>query len=188
MIENPAVVLDACVLIPMPLADTLLRLAAVPNLYRPRWSDRIMHEVSRNLQQSFGLSPHKTKYRETEIERHFPEARVDGFDHLTPAMPNHPKDRHVLAAAVKAEAQWIVTYNAKDFPAPSLSLYGIAVMGPSLFLKTLHDRAPAAVLETLKSQSAAIDQTQEYLLSRLKVNAPGFIAHIEETIRASDKG
>ena len=38
-------VLDACVLIPMPLADTLLRLAAGPHLYSPKWSDRIMEEV-----------------------------------------------------------------------------------------------------------------------------------------------
>jgi hypothetical protein len=38
---------DACVLIPMPLADTLLRLAAGPRLYVPRWSDQIMKEVCR---------------------------------------------------------------------------------------------------------------------------------------------
>jgi hypothetical protein len=172
----------------MPLADTLLRLAAVPNLYRPKWSDRIMQEVSRNLQQSFGLSPKKAKHRESEIQRHFPEAWVDGFDDLLPTMTNHPKDRHVLAAAVKAGAQWIVTYNAKDFPASSLSPYGIAVVGPSMFLKTLHDRASSPVLETLESQASAIGQTREYLFSRLKVNAPGFIAHIEKTIQAADKG
>ena len=39
------VVLDACVLIPMPLADTLLRLAAGPRLFLPKWSDQIMVEV-----------------------------------------------------------------------------------------------------------------------------------------------
>lgn len=183
MTENPAVVLDACVLIPMPLADTLLRLAAVPNLYRARWSDRIMKEVSRNLQQGFGLSPQKANHREMEIQRHFPEAWVDGFDDLIPTMTNHAKDRHVLAAAVKAGAESIITYNSKDFPASSLSPYGIAVIGPSQFLKTLHDRAPSAVLETLESQASAIGQTREYLFSRLKVNAPGFIAHIEKAIQ-----
>jgi hypothetical protein len=35
------VVLDACVLIPMPLADTLLRMAEEPRLYLPRWSQMI---------------------------------------------------------------------------------------------------------------------------------------------------
>ena len=40
------VVLDACVLIPMPLADTLLRMAEAPRLYLPQWSQRIMDEVT----------------------------------------------------------------------------------------------------------------------------------------------
>jgi hypothetical protein len=40
------VVLDACVLIPMPLADTLLRMAEAPRLYLPRWSKLIIvHEL-----------------------------------------------------------------------------------------------------------------------------------------------
>ena len=140
--------------------------------------------------ESFGLSPKKAKHREvSEIQRHFPEAWINGFDDLPSNHDiNHPKDRHVLAAAVKAGAQWIVTYNAKDFPASSLSPYGIAVVGPSMFLKTLHDRASSPVLETLESQASAIGQTREYLFSRLKVNAPGFIAHIEKTIQAADKG
>jgi hypothetical protein len=36
------VVLDACVLIPMPLADTLLRMAETPRPFLPRWSQRVM--------------------------------------------------------------------------------------------------------------------------------------------------
>ena len=94
------VVLDACVLIPMPLADTLLRLAAGPRLYIPKWSDRIMEEVNRTLHEDFGLSPEKTLHRESEIRRHFPEAWIEGYERLIPSMTNHPKDRHVLAAAV----------------------------------------------------------------------------------------
>ncbi len=43
------VVLDACVLIPMPLADTLLRMAEEPRLYLPRWPQAIMDEVTRSL-------------------------------------------------------------------------------------------------------------------------------------------
>jgi hypothetical protein len=50
------VVLDACVLIPMPLADTLLRLARGRILYHPKWTDQIMAEVNRNLAENFGLT------------------------------------------------------------------------------------------------------------------------------------
>jgi hypothetical protein len=41
-----AVVLDACVLYPLPLRDTLLR-CAEQNLYEVRWSRRILDELAR---------------------------------------------------------------------------------------------------------------------------------------------
>ena len=177
----PVVLLDACVLIPMPLADTLLRLAAGPRLLLPKWSDEIMAEVSRSLQEDFGLSPQKTLYRETEIRRHFPEARIEGYENLIPAMTNHPKDRHVLAAAVRSGAKAIVTYNIKDFPHSSLAPYSITTQGPSAFLKKLYDQAPSAVMDTLESQAAAIGKPLQYLLSRLRINAPAFVAMLDET-------
>jgi hypothetical protein len=77
------VLLDACVLIPMPLADMLLRLASSPSLYSLKWTDQIMAEVSRNLQENFGLTTEKAQSRESEIRRHFPEGRVHGYETLT---------------------------------------------------------------------------------------------------------
>jgi len=43
------VVLDACVLMPMPLCDTLLRLAEEPAHFCIAWSDQILSEVRRAL-------------------------------------------------------------------------------------------------------------------------------------------
>lgn len=172
--DFPAV-LDACVLIPMPLADTLLRLGASPRLYLPKWTDQIMAEVSRNLVENFGLSEDKTAYRESEIRKHFPEAWVDGYEDLIPAMTNQAKDRHVLAAAVRAQAEIIVTYNKKDFPTAALAPYSISAQGPSTFLKNLYDLDQEAVLRTLDEQAAAIGKPKSYLLERLRVNVPGFV-------------
>jgi hypothetical protein len=62
------VVLDACVVIPMPLADTLLRLAGA-RLYLPKWTDRIMDEVARNLARNFGLSEDQLAYRFGALEK-----------------------------------------------------------------------------------------------------------------------
>ena len=92
------VVLDACVLIPMPLADTLLRMAEAPRLYLPQWSQRIMDEVTRNLIAKWDMAPEKARQREEELRRHFPEAWVEGYEPLIEAMTNDPGDRHVLAA------------------------------------------------------------------------------------------
>jgi hypothetical protein len=170
----------------MPLADTLLRLAAGPRLYLPKWSDQIMVEVTRTLQENFGLSPQKAMYRESEIRRHFPEAWIEGYENLIPAMTNHPKDRHVLAAAAQAGVKVIVTYNLKDFPSSSLAPYAITAQGPSGFLKRLYAISPLAVIQTLETQAAAISQPMSYLLSRLSVNAPAFVGMIEKTMNRDE--
>jgi predicted nucleic acid-binding protein len=171
------VVLDACVLIPMPLADTLLRLAGGQRLYLPKWTDQIMTEVNRTLAEKFGLTNEQVLYRESEIRRHFPEAWVEGHEDLISAMTNHPKDRHVLAAAVRCNAQVIVSHNVKDFPRTALEPYSITVMGPSTFLRNLHELDPKLVADTLDRQATSINRTVEYVLDRLSVNAPGFVSY-----------
>jgi hypothetical protein len=93
-------------------------------------------------------------------------------------MTNHPKDRHVLAAGVRAGANIIVTYNIKDFPRSSLTPHSITAQGPSAFLKNLYVAAPAMVMQTLEDQAAAIDKSMPYLLSRLQINVPAFVEMI----------
>lgn len=117
-------------------------------------------------------------YRESGIRRHFPEAWIDDYEDLIPEMTNHPKDRHVLAAAARAGAKIIVTYNIKDFPRSSLMPCAITAQGPSTFLKGLYVAAPNLVMQTLEDQAAAIGKSTPYLLSRLQVNAPAFVEQI----------
>src|SRR2546430_12640051 len=88
---------------------------------------------------------------------------VCSSDLLIPSMANQPKDRHVLAAAVRAEAEIIVTYNKKDFPAGALAPYSISAQGPSAFLNSLYDLDQEAVLQTVDEQAAAIGKPQSYL-------------------------
>jgi hypothetical protein len=159
----------------MPLADSLLRLAGGPRLYLPKWTDEIMTEVSRNLQQNFGVTAEQSAYRESEIRKHFGEAWVEGYEDLIPSMTNHDKDRHVLAAAVRSGAETIVTYNLKDFPRSALAPYSITAQGPSTFLKNLYELDRDAVLHTLEQQAATIHKPFDYLLDRLRVNVPGFV-------------
>jgi hypothetical protein len=69
-------VLDACVLLPMPLCDTLLRLAEEPSLYRPLWSTNILEEIARNLEQKMKRSPEQCQRRVQAMRTAFPEAEV----------------------------------------------------------------------------------------------------------------
>ncbi|MFQ4146321.1 PIN domain-containing protein [Chlorogloeopsis sp. ULAP02] len=108
--------LDSCVLFPMPLCDTLLR-AAEAGLYQVHFSQEILDGATRNL---------INKGRMTDAKAtHFPEAMVEVSDRLIAAMINHPSDHHVVAAAVVAQAEVIVTFNFRHFPAEALAPWGI---------------------------------------------------------------
>jgi hypothetical protein len=117
------IVLDACVVLLMPLADTLFRLAEHPQLYLPRWTDEIMEEVTRNLVTRWNKTAAQAAYRHAALKRAFPEAWVDdGYKSITALMSNDVKDRHVVAAAVHSKSEVIVTFNKKHFPAGALRL------------------------------------------------------------------
>lgn len=146
------VVLDACVLYPMPLCDTLLRLAAA-DLYQACWSDEILEEATRNLAAHGRASPEGARLRKTKIAAAFPEAMVTDFASLIAQMPNQEKDRHVVAVAVKAGASVVVTFNLRDFAQlPD----GIAAVHPDQFLEELYELDPPRVIETLHRQAAAL--------------------------------
>jgi predicted nucleic acid-binding protein len=164
----------------MPLADTLLRMAESPRLYLPKWSSRIMHEVTRNLVDKWKLEPAKAERRQRLILRHFPEALVEGFEPLIDVMTNHPKDRHVLAAAVRSNSKLIVTYNRRDFPRNSVQPFDIEVQGPSTFLRALYDFDPGLTLLKLNEQARAIRSPLERLLLSLSKNTPGFVRYLCE--------
>ena len=68
------------------------------------------------------------------MRRAFPLAVVDGYQPLMPAMTNDPKDRHVLAAAVRGEAALIVTADLRDFPPVALDPFDIEAISPDDFL------------------------------------------------------
>lgn len=174
------VVLDSCVLIPMPLADTLLRMAEHPRLYLPKWSRHIIEEVTRNLIEKWGMPAEKARRREEELRKHFPEAWVEGYEPLVDLMTNHPKDRHVLAAAVRAGADLIVTYNRRHFQAESLEPWQIEAQGPSTFLRGLFGLEPGLFVHKLHEQAAAISMSLEHLLDRLSRNVPGFVRYFCE--------
>lgn len=173
--DYPAI-LDACVLLPMPLADTLLRMAETPRLYVPRWSTEIMSEVSRNLVGKLNKTEEQAKAREQALHEHFPEAWVDDYESLVSLMTNDPKDQHVLAAAVKSNTQLIVTYNAKDFPEDALAPWGIERQGPSTFLINLYDLEPGIVAQKLVEQASNVGLSLEDLLRKLQKNVPGFVS------------
>lgn len=114
-LSGPTAVLDACALVPIRLATTLLWLAEA-GVFEVLWSDAILDEVERNLPK-VGVSTERAARRVGMMREAFGAAAlVDDFEHLIPDMGCDAKDRHVLAAAVRGGADTLVTFNLKDFP------------------------------------------------------------------------
>lgn len=152
------------------LRDTLLR-AAVKRLYRLHLTEEILDEVRRNLLKSGRIADPRLADRLVEqIRRAFPGSMVEGYSTLMPKMANHPKDRHVLAAAVAAGASVIVTHNLGDFPIQALDPYRVIAQSPDDFLVALYAASPDAMHRILQEQSASLRFPQmsvEEILDRL---------------------
>lgn len=171
-------VLDASVLYPLPLRDTLLRVADA-ELYDACWSERILEEVVRNLVADGRANDEQARRLIASMTAAFEGAAVpqDMVDRLEPAMTNDEKDRHVLAAAVAGEAQAVVTLNLKHFPAAACEPFAVESLHPDVFLIALYNLNPREVFEAVERQAAALRRppiTVDDLLDRLAVTVPDF--------------
>jgi predicted nucleic acid-binding protein len=175
------VVVDANILYPLALRDTVLR-AAAAGFYQLRWSTDILDEMERNLVAKGKVPADKAARLRATMEKYFPEADVRGYQPLVDVMPNDPKDRHVAAAAVKAGAQVIVTVNIRDF---SVLPDGVEAQPPDEFLCNLFDLDPPAFVELLREQAADLTNppvTFQELLDRLGRVVPDLVAAVRRSL------
>lgn len=170
----PKVILDANVLFPFTLRDTLLRVAA-RGYIRVYWSETILEEATRNLVSTGRMNEQQVAHLMAAMRRAFPDAMVVDYEPLIPMMENDKKDRHVAAVAVKAQAEMVVTSNTRDFvPLPD----GIVARNPDLFLLGLIETAPTELVEVLREQARALRRPPvsfEELLLGLEKSVPRFV-------------
>jgi predicted nucleic acid-binding protein len=152
MASNLAVVYDACVLYPATLRDVLVQLATT-RIFRAKWTDRIHDEWIRNLLVNRpDLKADRLERLRVLMNDSVPDSLVTDFEHLIPSLElPDPDDRHVLAAAIAAEANIIVTFNLQDFPASVLATQGIEAKHPDVFIGDLIDRNPQTVLQSVET-------------------------------------
>lgn len=174
-------VLDACVLVNASLRDTLLRLAS-EGAYRPYWSDQIIEELERTLQQKLRKTPAQTAHLIEQMRRHFDDAWVRDYESLTPEMTNDPKDRHVVACAVKARAREIVTFNVRHFPASALDPFLVEAQHPDDFLVNMYCRRPERVVHVLHEQALAIRRELRALLLTQRQGMPKFVQLVADDL------
>jgi len=129
------VVYDACVLYPAPLRDFLMQLA-ISGLFRACWTEQIHDEWMSNLRVNRPELREEQLQRTKELmNRHALDALITGYQDLIESLSlPDADDRHVLAAAIRAGASAIVTYNLIDFPATDLEKYNIEALHPDDFI------------------------------------------------------
>lgn len=167
---------DTSVLYGARLNDLLLWLADA-GAFRPLWSADIIVELERNLLKN-GESPDLVSKRVGTMTSYFPDAMVEGYSDLIAGMTCDPKDRHVLAAAVRANAEVLVTFNLKDFPVESTSAFEVEVVHPDDFLLDQLDLFPGGLISTLRHLIEIYDSPpvsmDELLQSLARAGVPKF--------------
>jgi predicted nucleic acid-binding protein len=172
-------VLDACVLVPITLADTLLRVAE-RELYRPLWSERILGEaIDAVCEIHPEIGPESIAKRFAAMSETFEDARVEGWEALESGIVLADlDDRHVVAAAIRGRADAIITANIRDYMGGGLDAISIEVVHPDDFLLNQLDLAPRTVLDVLREQAGHTRNpppTPVDLIARLaRAGAPKF--------------
>lgn len=171
--DQPVVAIyDANILYPAPLRDLLIRLAQT-GLVQARWTGTIHEEWIRNvLEDNPHLSADRLARTRALMDEAVRDCLVTGYEDLIASLSlPDPDDRHVLAAAIRAGAEIIVTYNLKDFPAEALSRFDIEAQHPDDFVGSLLDLAPGVVCGAVKRQRESLrnpPRTAQELLATLE--------------------
>lgn len=90
-----------------------------------------------------GVDEKEAQKRANVMNEAFPDALVKNYEPLIGnlKLPD-ANDRHVLAAAIKTNANLIITNNLKDFPEDYLASFGLKVKAPDDFFTDIIDLDP----------------------------------------------
>ena len=149
------VVYDANVLYPSTLRDLLIRIAQA-GLVQAKWTDRILDDMFDNLMANRpDLRPAALDRTRHLMNAAVRDCLISGYEPIVAGLDlPDPDDRHVLAAAIRAHAQVIVTTNLKDFPPTYLALWDIEAKHPDDFVLDQLDLDPAAIIGAVSAIAA----------------------------------
>ncbi|MFZ4214895.1 PIN domain-containing protein [Pantoea endophytica] len=118
------------------------------------------------------------------MDRHVPDALVTGYQSLIESIRGLPDedDRHVVAAAIVAQAEGIVTFNLRDFPDEVLSVWNLRAIHPDSFITDLTDLNITVVIDAARRQRASLLSPpftpDEYLDCLLRQQLPETVSRL----------
>jgi hypothetical protein len=180
-------VYDSCILFPAALRDLLVRLARTGQ-FRAKWTGDIHEEWIRSvLDIRPDLSRERLERTRDLMNEHVLDSLVSGYErHIPTIVLPDPDDRHVVAAAIEAEASLIVTFNLKHFPPAALEPMNIAAVSPDEFVTWLLDVDESVVHSTIRNQRLDLKnppKSAEELLNTLEAQGlPRTIARLRANV------
>lgn len=146
---------DANVLIPHEIRDILM-ISAATRLHSVYWSDGVFEEWLRNAAGKNLAPAEKILKFQSDLNGMYPDALITRarYSALIDSMTNDEKDRHVLAAAVVAGADVLVTHNVDDFPLQSVEPHNIEVQTPDQFVRHQAEFSPPRFIDCFLSRAA----------------------------------
>ena len=167
------VIYDANVLYPNTLRDLLIRIAQLPHIVQAKWTDEILDEMLRALRKNLpDISEEKAERLRERMNAAVRDCLVVGYEPLIEVLDlPDPDDRHVLAAAVRVNAQLIVTWNRKHFPQGKLTQWGVRAKSPDDFVRDtmgIDSQAVWACVQQIVDSRTRRPVTVEDVLSELE--------------------
>lgn len=171
--------IDACSLVSVWRRNLLLSLAEA-EFFRVRWSRHILDETERTLvrlhqERGHGNATARAAQAIMAMNRAFPEALVEDFE-LPRAecygLPD-PDDEHVLAAALKTQAQSLVTENLSDFPVAILGRLNVEARSADDFIAdtiALEEGRAIAAVRRMRERLSRPELGPEDLLRSLEAH------------------
>lgn len=178
------VVLDACVMYPAPLRSYLMYLSNT-GLFRARWTEKIHDEWIRNLlKNNPDIDPHRLEKTKQLMNAHVPDCLVEGYEQFINGLilPD-VDDRHVVAAAIKGQAESIITFNLKDFPENVLHPLGLSAIHPDEFLCDMFELNSSACVKAAQQQRGSLKKPpmsqDDFLACLQKQKLPSFVSKLK---------
>lgn len=171
------------------MRDVLMRLG-VHGLIQPRWTAAIHEEwMAAVLRERPDLNREQLERTRRLMDLHAADSLVSGYEgRIENLQLPDPDDRHVLAAALEAEAETIVTWNVRHFPAVTLEPLGVGVATPDVLLLSLLKSGREEVLAVLRETRGSLKNppvsAADYLEILRVQGLGGFCAAIAVDVRA----
>jgi len=161
---------------------------ALGEIVRAHWTDAIHDEWMRNVHTDYpDITMANLRRIRKLMDEALPDALVSGFEDRIDALSlPDSSDRHVLAAAIHVDADHIMTFNTRDFPASALAPHDLEATEPDALVSGLFAQVPEAVVEVAATHRRSLTQlskTVDEYLDLLQSSGLEETAQLLETCR-----